>query len=281
MNHDDPFNSTLAATAYWTAAVRARESKRQDRLFHDPWAAKLAGEQGASWIAQHTEDATLPMVVRTRYFDDFLTRITVQEGVRNLVLLAAGLDTRAFRLNWSPGVRLFELDQPAIQKYKEAILRLHRMQPACERRSVCQDLTRPWKNALQESGFGRQERSGWLLEGVLFYLSTETLASIFDTITSLAAPGSWLGCDLINSAALTSPYTKAWIEMQARSGAPWIGFVDDPESFLGSRGWECELTQAGQPDANYGRWTLPVIPTKMPNMPHYWFVTAKKSHQGD
>jgi hypothetical protein len=64
--------------------------------------------------------------------------------------------------------------------------------------------------------------------------------------------------------------------MQAHSGAPWIGTLDDPESVLASRGWAATLTQAGQPDANYGRWVLPVIPTKMPNIPHNWYITARK-----
>ena len=64
--------------------------------------------------------------------------------------------------------------------------------------------------------------------------------------------------------------------MQAREGAPWIGTLDDPESTLASLGWTATLTQAGQPDANHGRWTLPVIPVKIPDMPHNWFVTAHK-----
>ena len=82
--------SSLGATAYWTAAVRARESRRADRLFNDPWATALAGDLGETWLAQHSEEATLPLVVRTRYFDDFLLRVSSQEGVRNVVILAAG-----------------------------------------------------------------------------------------------------------------------------------------------------------------------------------------------
>lgn len=111
----------LAATAYWTAAVRARESVRPDRLFEDPWAAELAGQAGAAWIAQRPEASTVPIVLRTRYFDDCLTRITQQDGLRQVVLLAAGLDTRDFRLSWPAGVRLFELDQPAVLGHKECV----------------------------------------------------------------------------------------------------------------------------------------------------------------
>lgn len=72
----------LASTAHWTAAVRAREHARGDRLFDDPWAAALAGQAGADWIAQRPEDSTVPIVLRTRYFDDFLARITQEAGIR-------------------------------------------------------------------------------------------------------------------------------------------------------------------------------------------------------
>jgi hypothetical protein len=65
--------------------------------------------------------------------------------------------------------------------------------------------------------------------------------------------------------------------MRAQMGAPWVGTMDDPERFLGDRGWSVDLTQARQPDANYGRWFLPLIPTRAPNMPHSWFVTARKA----
>jgi len=111
-------NSTLAATACWTAAVRARESGRKDRSFHDPWAEALAGEQGASWIAQRPEDSTITMALRTPYFDDFLEQISSLDEIRQVVLLAAGFDTRAFRLKWPAGVCIFEMDQPSVMDYK-------------------------------------------------------------------------------------------------------------------------------------------------------------------
>ena len=71
-------------------------------------------------------------------------------------------------------------------------------------------------------------------------------------------------------------FTKAWVEMQTASGAPWIGTLDDPAAFLAARGWEAALTQAGAPDANHGRWTLPVVPPTLPNFPHNWYVTARR-----
>jgi methyltransferase (TIGR00027 family) len=269
-------NSTLAATACWTAAVRARESRREDRLFRDPWAEALAGEQGASWIIQRPEDSTTTIALRTRYFDDFLEQISSLDEIRQVVLLAAGFDTRAFRLKWPAGVCVFEMDQPSVMDYKESVLQSLGATAVCERRIIRKDLAGSWREALVETGFDPARPSCFLLEGFLFYLSNETETEIIDSVTLLSAPGTRLGFDVMNSAMLTSSYTKAWVEMQAQSGAPWIGTMDDPESFLSSRGWIAALTQAGQPEANHGRWKLPVFPTKATNFPHNWWVTAVK-----
>ena len=267
----------LGMTARWAAAVRAAESSRVDRLFNDPWATALAGKEGEEWLAGRPADSTLTMTLRTRYFDDFLLRVSGQDGISQIVLMAAGLDTRAFRLNWAKGTRLFELDQPDVLNYKDEILESLGVRATCDRRVIQADLSEPWNEALAANGFDSQKPSCWLLEGFLFYLPNETITQIIEQMTNLAAPGSWVGFDINNRDMLSSSYTRAWVDMQAQMGAPWLGTLDDPESFLGARGWLTTLTQAGQPDANYGRWTLPVIPTKMANMPHNWFVTAKKA----
>lgn len=113
----------LEATARWTAAVRARESAREDPLFDDPWAAALAGPEGMSWVEQRPADSVLPIALRTRYFDDWLQQVAGGGFVRQVVLMAAGLDTRAFRLAWPVDARCFELDQPEVLRHKEEILR--------------------------------------------------------------------------------------------------------------------------------------------------------------
>ena len=118
--------------------------------------------------------------------------------------------------------------------------------------------------------------SDCFLEGFLFYLPSDVAIRLLDEVALLAVRESWLGFDVINSFMLTSPLTRPWIEMQAKSGAPWIGVLDDPQAFLAERGWQATLTQAGQPDANHDRWRLPIHPTGMPGMPHNWFVTACK-----
>jgi methyltransferase (TIGR00027 family) len=264
----------LASTARWTAAVRARESLREDRLFYDPWAATLAGKEGQEWIEHRSEDSVVAMILRTRFFDDFLQRISGQYAIKQIVLMAAGLDTRAFRLTWPAQTQLFELDQPAVLQYKEQVLESTGAQPNCERHTIALDLTGPWKETLIKDGFNPQQPSGWLLEGFLFYLPNESITHILDEITSLAAPGSWIGLDIINRITLTSHWTRPWVEMQAQAGAPWIGTMDDPEGFLARRGWVAKLTQVGENDANFSRWSYPVLPATMPDMPRDWFVTA-------
>jgi methyltransferase (TIGR00027 family) len=266
----------LEATAAWTASVRALENTRIDALFNDPWAAALAGAQGEAWIVQRTPDSVQPIVLRTRFFDDFLLQSIQHSAIQQVVLMAAGLDTRAYRLRWPESTRLFELDQATVLEHKEQVLGAAGARAVCVRTCVAADLSMPWEQALVESGFTPHQPSIWLLEGFLFYLPCEVLEQILKAVSSLSAPGSRMGFDIINQAVLTSPWTQAWVEMQAKSGAPWIGVLDDPEAFLGDLGWQVSLTQAGQPDAHYERWTLPIIPTKMPGMPHNWFVTAQK-----
>jgi methyltransferase (TIGR00027 family) len=269
--------TTLEATARWTAAVRALETARQDRLFEDPWAAELAGPEGQAWIEARTPESVLPIVLRTRYFDDWLQGVMVESVSPQVVLLGAGLDTRSFRLPWPAGTLVFELDREAVLAHKEHVLSRAGAKARCARQVVVADLGDDWPAVLTRAGFDARRPATWLLEGLLFYLPGERLVRVLEQVTAHAAPGSRLGFDIVNAAVLTSPYTRPWVEMQAAAGAPWLGTMEDPLGFLAERGWSAALTQAGQPDANHGRWTLPVVPTAMPDFPHSWFVTAART----
>lgn len=266
----------LGTTAQWTAAVRMLESQQAEALFVDPWAERLAGESGKAWLAGRSTESLLPIVLRTRFFDDWLAQVNRQEGARAVVLMAAGMDTRAYRLEWLEGTHLFEIDQAEILASKDEILNRAGAQATCQHTIVAADLTGAWIERLLEAGFEPSQPSAWLLEGFLFYLTEEVMLGLLDRVCAFAAPGSWLGFDCMNSLVMSSPYTRAWVEMQAQLGAPWQSWLDDPLDFLGQRGWQGQLTSPGQPGVNYERWRLPVIPLEAPGLPHHWLVTAKK-----
>jgi methyltransferase (TIGR00027 family) len=268
--------ANLEATARWTAAVRALETERPDRLVDDPWAAALAGTQGQAWLDARSPESVLPIVLRTRFFDDWLVSIVASEDLRQVVLLGAGLDTRAFRLPWPEGCVVFELDRAPVLAQKTEVLERAEAVPRCERKTVVADLRDEWTVALAQAGFDRGRPAAWLLEGLLFYLPGDDVTRLLDAVTELASPGSQLGFDIVNVAVLTSPYTRPWVAMQAAAGAPWLGTMEDPVGFLAERGWGARLSQAGQTDANHGRWILPVVPTTLPDFPHSWFVTATR-----
>jgi methyltransferase (TIGR00027 family) len=272
-----PTAGPLEATARWTAAVRARESARPDRLFDDPWAAVLAGPEGMSWVDGRPPDSVLPIVLRARSFDDWLLRVAAEHSIRQVVLVAAGLDARAYRLAWPEGTNLFEIDRPAVLHHKAAVLDAAGARAACARHAVEADLTAGWGDALVAAGFDPTRPACWLVEGLLFYLSADATTHLLDEISRLSAIEAHLGFDVVNGLVLTSPWTRPWVEMQAAAGAPWIGTMDDPVGFLAGRGWSASLTQAGQSDANHGRWTLPELPTTMPDVPHSWLVTAERT----
>jgi methyltransferase (TIGR00027 family) len=264
------------------AAARARESERSYRIFEDPLAAKLAGSEGFAWLdsmepIQGFGGPALYVVVRTRFFDDFLLYACWGAGVRQVVLLAAGMDARAFRLNWPSGTRLYELDRPEVVDAKDEVLARAGAKPACERRTIGVDLGRPsWSDALLGAGYEVREPSVWLMEGLLFYMSESAVRDLLGVASTLAAPGSLLGLDLVNRDLLSSPTTRPLLAAFARRGAlPGRFGVNDPEGLLAKYGWAAEATQPGEWGANYARWPYPVAPRGTPGLiPRIFFVRA-------
>lgn len=269
-------NDPLGATARWTAAVRAGERGRADALVDDPWAELLAGEEGMAWLAARTPESVVPIVIRTRFFDDWLRSVAVEGPLRQVVLLGAGLDTRAWRLPWPDGATVFEVDRLGTLAAKTGELALAGAVAGCDRRVVDGDLASDWGVRLVAAGFDPSHPTAWLAEGILFYLPDDVVSGVLQTVTGLSAPGSRLGFDIPNRAVLASPYTRAWIEMQAAAGAPWLGTMDDPAGTLAELGWTATVVQPGEPAANHGRWALPVIPAAMADLPHSWYVTAER-----
>ncbi|MGI8649722.1 MAG: SAM-dependent methyltransferase [Rubrobacter sp.] len=276
-------SNPVAPTSRWMAAARARETEREDRLFHDPLAAILAGDEGFAWlermestVSSTTNGPGMYAVIRTRFFDDFLLDACERSGVRQVVLAAAGLDTRAFRLDWPPGVRLYEMDLPEVLDHKEAVIGATGAQPSCGRRTVPVDLKKDtWPEALLEAGYDADKPSVWLVEGLIFYLPREAVRSLLDKIGGLANSGSRLGLDLMNWNLLFSPMAWPQLSALARRGARGRFGTNAPEEFLARHGWEATATQPGEEQANFDRLTPPV-PRGVPGIPRSFFVTANR-----
>ena len=134
-------------------------------------------------------------IIRTRFYDDYLTGAT-RAGCRQVVLVAAGLDTRAYRLDWPAGVRLFELDSPEVLVFKEAVLGGLRAVPRCDRAAIGTDLLGDWWEALLVAGFRPEEPTAWLVEGLLIYLDAAQAGALLARISALSAPGSRLSCEV-------------------------------------------------------------------------------------
>jgi methyltransferase (TIGR00027 family) len=273
----------VGLTSRWMAAARARESQRLDRLFDDPLAAALAGPEGFAWLdelerAQPWGEPALYVVVRTRFFDEFLLRATWEAGARQVVLLAAGMDARAFRLGWPPGTRLYELDRPEVIDAKDAVASGAGAHPTCERQTIGVDLEHPsWSDALLSAEYEAQEWSVWLAEGLLFYMTEAATRELLRGASVLAAPHSQLGADLVNRDLLSSPVMWPLLEVLSRRGAPGRFGTNDPEPLFAEHGWEAEVTQPGEREANYGRWPYPVAPRRMPGVPRLYLIRAQRS----
>jgi methyltransferase (TIGR00027 family) len=273
----------IAPTSRWMAAARARESERADRLLSDPLAGALAGPEGFAWLA-HMETAArsdgpgLYPVIRTRFFDDYVLDSCRRLGVRQVVLAAAGLDTRAFRLDWPPGTRLYEMDLPEVLNSKEDVIGHAGATPNCERLTVGVDLQEAtWPEALVAHGYRPERQSVWLIEGLLYYLSRPAVHGLLENVRSLTAVDSLLGLDVMNRGLFFSPVAWPMQAALARRGAPGRFGTNEPETLMARHGFEAHVTQPGQEGANYGRWPKPMLPRQVPGLPRSFLVRARRS----
>ena len=269
----------VALTAQCTAKARAIESQRTDALFHDPWADLFAGRAGDAWLAQQQTDYPgLPLILRTRFFDDFCAVYMSDVSLRQIVLLAAGYDTRAYRLAWPDGTRLYEIDQPAVLARKEGLLQREGAAPRCERVAIGVDLASDWSAPLLAAGFTPGSPSVWLLEGLLMYLTQTEAEAVINSITRLTTQNSWIGLDLLKNATLTSPCTQERVARLAQRGMPWQFGIDDPRAWLAPLHWDAQVTMTEEVGRYLGRWPYPPRPatTEALDLPNAFFVTAKR-----
>jgi methyltransferase (TIGR00027 family) len=206
--------TSVGAPAQLVAAARAIATKADNPLIEDPFAEPLVRAVGvdfftrwasgeidaadvdydeSSWKLQHMPDT---MAARTRFFDEFFQDAT-QAGIRQAVILASGLDARAYRLAWPADMTLFEIDQPEVIEFKTSTLAGLGAAPQTNRRTVAIDLRQDWPTALLEAGLDKSRPTAWIAEGLFGYLPPAAQDALLENITALSAQGSRFACEAV------------------------------------------------------------------------------------
>ncbi|WP_455431620.1 SAM-dependent methyltransferase [Streptomyces fagopyri] len=256
----------MGSTALALAAARARESGRPDRLFDDPVATQVAVAAGAAlaaWSGPRGERLRRAMgdyfALRTRYFDNWLLE-AVGSGCRQVVVLAAGLDARAFRLEWPAPLRLFELDRADVLSFKEKIVTGRAPAPGCVRIPMAGDLRDDWPRTLSAHGFDPRVPTAWLLEGILVYLTEQEGDEVLARVGELSAAGSRLALEYGSRAMFATDTTRAALDHAAATdtlhtlSALWRNeSTADPVARLTGHGWSARSREITDLAARYER----------------------------
>ena len=224
--------SSVGATATMVAAARALATAGSNPIINDPFAAPLVRAVGLDFFRRLVDGDIVPsdaydggekhlaletdsIAVRTRFFDDFFLN-AARDGIRQSVILAAGLDARAYRLAWPPGSVVYEVDQPRVVEFKSTAMSDLGAVPTADRRAVSIDLRDDWPAALRRNGFNVTQPTAWSAEGLLMYLPPDAQDRLFEMYTALSAPGSRVAVEAfgINS----NGNTQRWRRMRERLG---------------------------------------------------------------
>ncbi|KOX32737.1 SAM-dependent methyltransferase [Streptomyces sp. WAC8370] len=233
----------LAHAALWTAAAHAAEALRPAPYVLDPWAADFlhtAGFEGGP-PGDGPMQRLLPdwQVVRSRFFDDYLLT-AARAGCRQVVVLGAGLDTRAFRLDWPTGVHLFEVEVPSVLAFKDRVL--DGSPVTCGRRTtVGAGITGAWGEELVAAGFDPGRPTAWLCEAPLYFLRPDQVADVVATMTGLSADGSTFGAECVNARTVESPLVAPFLNALATIGAAWNWQLAEPEQWWAEHGWDARV----------------------------------------
>lgn len=287
---DDTWEITesVGATALGVAAARAAETESENPLISDPFARVFldaAGEGmwsmfGASQLPPELAEAEPEvalrmramvdyMASRTAFFDEFFLDATRPARVRQVVILAAGLDSRAWRLPWPDGTTVYELDQPKVLEFKSSTLRERGAEPTCNQVAVPADLRQDWPKALRQAGFDAAAPSAWSAEGLLPFLPAVAQDLLFERVQALTVVGSRIaveapGPDFNNPEARERQRSlmQRYREVVAKAGQREIpDFEDlwyfedraDVADWLRGHGWDVSAAPADELMASYSR----------------------------
>jgi methyltransferase (TIGR00027 family) len=262
MGTDDKL-SGVGETAIGAAMMRAHESARTDRLFDDPYAVAFVSavpdafaegpDPGDPEIAALADAFRTHIAIRTRFYDDYL-RTACTHGCQQVVVLAAGLDARAFRLDWPDDVRLFELDLPEVLSFKDTVLAELHATPRCTRITVSIDLREEWPIALTDAGFDANLPSAWTAEGLLAYLSDDEAVRLLTYVSELSSPNSHLALEtsrIADDATLSHARELPALDQIATM---WRGGLQQGAAdWLEQHGWQVERRYRASLSASYGR----------------------------
>lgn len=263
--------TSVGYTALGVAAARALDAKLDPPLAHDDHAAVFVAAAGEPRLAAAVAagDMTSSVAfnaqwvgVRTRFFDNFFAD-AAGAGVRQQVILAAGLDSRAYRLPWPAVTTVFELDQPKVLQFKDEVLGRTGASPSAQRMTVAVDLRDDWPAALREAGFDAGRPTGWILEGLLPYLPGAAQDALFERLDELSAPGSRVAAELgpdpgelENFAASMQAVIGETSDGEAQPNLRELWFDDprvDTKAWLGARGWTVTEVNLMEAAVSYGR----------------------------
>ncbi|OBI80422.1 class I SAM-dependent methyltransferase [Mycobacterium sp. 1245805.9] len=259
--------SSVGATATAVAASRAMASQGPDALLDDPWADPLVRAVGIDTFVKLIDGELGPadddplmnrramneqIAVRTRFFDDFFTQAT-RSGIRQAVILASGLDTRAYRLNWPNGTVVYEIDQPEVIEFKTRTLAGLGAEPAAQRRTVAIDLRDDWPSALTAAGFDPGRPTAWSAEGLLPYLPPDAQDRLFDNIAALSAPGSRIATEHLDLRNVPADWAQRLTERSRRIGSNinlaelfYTGERNTAAEYLAGHGWRVDVRTTEQ-----------------------------------
>ncbi|MFC7617222.1 class I SAM-dependent methyltransferase [Actinokineospora soli] len=281
----------VARTSLLTAALRSRESAAANRLYDDPYAHLLCGREGHALLdrvqaattrddvcddGRRVPDTVDYNAIRTRFLDDWLRAQVADSWYSQVVIAAAGMDTRAYRLDWPRPVTVYEIDRAPVLAHKAERLAGHT--PRAERREVPADLvTDDWRAALTDAGFDPAEPAVWLFEGLFYYLPPVAAHRLIAQLAGFCAPDSRVAADVVNRDALDAPSTRALMSLYAEWGSPWLFGCDEPEAAFAAHGFAVAAVQPGEPGADYGRWTDDVTPRGVPGVPRVFYVHGRRT----
>ena len=279
---------SVGATALGVASARAAETESENPLISDPYARVFldaagdgvwnwhAGPQLPAELIELEPDLPLPMQAmvgymasRTAFFDTFFLNAT-QAGIRQVVILAAGLDSRSWRLPWPDGTTVYELDQTKVLDFKASTLREHGSEPVCNRVPVAVDLRHDWPTALQQAGFDASAPSAWSAEGLMPYLPAAAQELLFERVQGLTAPGSRVAVEALGPSFLDpEARAKRCARMDRvrdfmakadpqreipRTDELWyFEEREDVGDWFGRHGWDVTVTPSAELMAGYGR----------------------------